>query len=179
VPWYGWLGATLALVGWVLNWTLPGLRTDWAFFPMWLGYCLAVDGAVRWRTGTSLLARSGPAYAGLFVISAPVWWMFEAINLRTQNWFYLGAAQFTPLQYTFLTTLSFSTVVPAVFGSAELMASLGFLRRLGRGPRIGSPGFVCISFWNRLMFGSEIAHWPTGRAMAIGGLCWRCGWGSC
>ncbi len=104
---------------------------------MWLGYCLAVDGAVRWRTGTSLLTRGGRAYVGLFVISAPIWWMFEAINLRTQNWIYLGAANFSPLRYAFWTTLSFSTVVPAVFGSAELVASLGFLRKVRPGPRIG------------------------------------------
>ena len=46
-PWYGWLGAALALGGWFLNWKLSGLRTQWAFFPMWVGYCLAVDALVR------------------------------------------------------------------------------------------------------------------------------------
>ena len=137
-PWYGWIGILLGLGGWILNWTLPGLRTQWAFFPMWLGYCLCVDGLVRMRTGTSLLARSGRGYAGLFLISAPVWWMFEAINLRTHNWVYLGTEHFAPLQFAFWTTLSFTTVVPAVFGSAELVASFGFLSRIRRGPRIGT-----------------------------------------
>jgi hypothetical protein len=71
---------------------------------------------------------------GLFVVSAPVWWMFEALNLRTQNWTYLGIEGYNPLQYVFWTTLSFSTVVPAVFGSAELVSGTGFLRKLRRGP---------------------------------------------
>jgi hypothetical protein len=136
--WYGWVGFALALGGWFLNWTLPGLRTEWAFFPMWLGYCLAVDAIVRMRTGTSLVTRSGRAFLGLFAASAPIWWVFEGVNLRTQNWIYLGAGQFAPLEYAFWTTLSFTTVVPAVFGAAELAASFGFLRRLGRGPRIGT-----------------------------------------
>jgi hypothetical protein len=117
-----------------LNWTLSGLRTQWTFFPLWLGYCLTVDGLVFARTGTSLIARSWRRYLGLFAVSAPVWWMFEALNLRTQNWTYLGIESFSPLHYAFWTTLSFSTVVPAVFGSAELISSFGFLKKLPRGP---------------------------------------------
>jgi hypothetical protein len=137
-PRYGWAGIVLAIGGWFLNWNLPGLRTQWAFFPMWAGYCLVVDAAVRFRTGTSLLSRSPGRFLGLFAVSAPVWWIFEALNIRTQNWVYAGAGSFTPLEYTFWTTLSFTTVLPAVFGSAELMASFGWTRRLGRGPRIGT-----------------------------------------
>ena len=63
---------------------------------MWLGYCLAMDGLVFWRTGTSLLKRSLSKYVGLFLVSAPVWWIFELLNVRTQNWVYQGATQFSP-----------------------------------------------------------------------------------
>jgi hypothetical protein len=137
-PTHGWIGLILAVTFWFLNWTLTGPRTHWGFFPMWLGYCLAVDGLVCWRTGTSLLTRSWRKYVGLFLISAPVWWLFEAINLRTQNWSYLGINIFTTFQYTLWTTFSFMTVIPAVFGSAELIASFGWLNGLGRGPVIGT-----------------------------------------
>ena len=133
-PLHGCLGLILTLSFWAINWSWDGLRTQWAFFPMWLGYCLTVDGLVFWRTGTSLLTRDWRKYIGLFVISAPVWWAFEALNVRTQNWTYLGVDGFSSLEYAFWTTLSFSTVVPAVFGSAEFLASLGFLRRVPRGP---------------------------------------------
>ena len=40
-----------------------------------------------------MLTRSPTAYAGLFFVSAPAWWLFELINLRTQNWIYLGETQ--------------------------------------------------------------------------------------
>ena len=123
-PLHGWLGLVLVAIFWTLNWTLSGLRTHWGFFPLWLGYCLTVDALVFWRTGTSLLTRSWRKYLGLFILSAPVWWLFEALNLRTQNWFYDGAEFFTPLSYGLLTTLSFTTVIPAVFGSAELFTRL-------------------------------------------------------
>lgn len=147
-PFHGWLGFGIALIFWVLNWTLPGTRTHWGFFPMWLGYCLAIDGLVFWRTGTSLLARSWRKYFGLFLVSAPVWWLFELLNLRTQNWTYPGAENFTSLEYAFWTTLSFTTVIPAVFGSAEFFASLDFIKRFKSGPvlatdkRTTTPFFV-------------------------------------
>jgi hypothetical protein len=132
-PLYGWLGLILVVIFWILNWGLSGTRTHWGFFPLWLGYCLMIDSMVYLRTGTSPLRRSWHKYIGLFLLSAPVWWIFEALNLRTQNWMYLGAEQFTACEYAFWTTLSFTTVIPAVFGSAELIASFDFLRRIKPG----------------------------------------------
>lgn len=132
-PLHGWLGLALVVLFWILNWSLPGVRTHWGFFPLWLGYCLTVDALVFLRTRTSLLTRSWRRYIGLFLASAPCWWLFEVLNLRTQNWLYQGVEQFTPLAYALLTTISFTTVVPAVFGSAELFASFDFVRRMGRG----------------------------------------------
>jgi hypothetical protein len=146
-PVHGWLGLGLILVFWILNWTLAGPRTQWGFFPLWLGYCLAIDGLVVWRTGTSLLTRSLPRYVGLFLVSAPVWWLFELLNLRTQNWTYIGAEIFSPLQFAFWTTLSFTTVIPAGFGSAEFFASFDFVKRLGRGPVVGTDKRTTLTFF--------------------------------
>jgi hypothetical protein len=160
-PLHGWLGLSLALVFWFLNWTLPGIRTHWGFFPLWLGYCLTIDGLVFWRTGTSLFTRNWQKYLGLFLISAPVWWLFELLNLHTQNWTYLGTDIFTPLQYSFWTNLSFSTVIPAVFGSAEFVASFGFLKRLKPGPVIGTDTRTTSAFfilgWTMLTL---LVVWP-------------------
>ena len=147
LPLHGWLGLTLILIFWSLNWMLDGLRTHWGFFPLWLGYCLAMDGLVYWRTGTSLLTRSPRRYVGLFLVSAPVWWIFEFLNVRTQNWTYIGADAFSALAYAFWTTLSFTTVIPAVFGTAELFASFDFVKRLGRGPTIGTGRWTTLLFF--------------------------------
>ncbi len=147
LPLHGWMGLCLVVLFWTLNWTLTGARTHWGFFPLWLGYCLAMDGLVFWRTGTSMLLRSPRKYVGLFLVSAPVWWIFELLNLRTQNWTYIGVELFTPLQYVFWTTLSFTTVIPGVFGSAELFASLDFVKRLPRGPVIGTDKRTTLTFF--------------------------------
>jgi len=147
LPLHGWIGFSFVVLFWILNWMLTGPRTHWGFFPLWLGYCLAIDGLVYWRTGTSLLTRSPRKYIGLFIVSAPVWWIFELLNLRTQNWTYIGAEIFTPLQYVFWTTLSFTTVVPAVFGSAEFFASFAFVKRLKPGLRIGTDQRTTVAFF--------------------------------
>lgn len=161
-PAHGWIGLALAVVFWALNWGLTGPRTYWAFFPMWLGFCLGIDGLVFWRTGTSLLTRSWRKYVGLFLLSAPIWWLFEALNLRTQNWEYLGVAGFSPLAYAFWTTVSFTTVVPAVFGCAEFFSSFGFIKRLRRGPSIKPEGLVPLAFFvlGLLMLALMLA-WPS------------------
>lgn len=119
-PLRGWIGLTLIIVFWFLNWNLEGLRTNLLFFPLWLGYILTVDALVFYRKNSSLISRSKKRFISLFFISAPAWWLFELINAKTQNWFYDGKQFFTEIEYALLATLSFSTVLPAVFGTAEL-----------------------------------------------------------
>ncbi len=147
LPLHGWLGFGLVILFWILNWALTGPRTHWGFFPLWLGYCLTVDGLVHRRTGTSLFKRSPRKYLGLFLLSAPVWWVFELLNFRTQNWTYIGSELFSPLEYAFWTTLSFTTVIPAVFGSAEFFASFDFVKRIKRGLVIGTDKRTTLSFF--------------------------------
>ena len=133
---HGWVGVFLVALAWPLNWGLPGLRTHLLFFPLWLGYALLVDALVLRRSGTSILTRSPRDFALLFACSAPAWWLFEVFNERTQNWEYLGGDRFGGLTYFLLTTLSFSTVMPAVFGTAELVRSAGWVNRFSGGPRL-------------------------------------------
>lgn len=129
-PFYGWIGIVLIIVFWYLNWFLPGLRTNWAFFPLWLGFCLTVDAIVFVTKGTSLIKRNIKKYFLMFVISAPVWWLFELFNTFTQNWFYDGKQYFTDVQFFILATISFSTVIPAVFEASELAGTFNWIRRL-------------------------------------------------
>lgn len=129
-PLLGWVGISLVIIFWTLNWTLDGLRTHWGFFPLWLGYCLAVDSIVLVRKGTSPLTRASKKFIGLFLISAPSWWLFELFNSHLKNWQYLGKEYFSPLDYGFYETLSFSTVIPAVFVTAELVSSFDWVKKI-------------------------------------------------
>ena len=117
-----------------------------------------------WCSGgraTRCSRRDPVGFAALFVVSAPGWWLFEVLNLRTENWTYRGAEAFGPLAYFALCTVSFSTVMPAVFETAELVGTTRAIRRLGRGPRVGpsrgTAGAMFAAGW--LMLGALLA-WP-------------------
>jgi hypothetical protein len=146
-PIRGWAGLILVAVCWPLNWMLPGLRTSYLFFPLWLGYILIVDALAWRRTGSSLWVRSRRDFVLLFAISAPVWWLFELINLRTGNWEYLGCESFGQFRFNLLSTISFSTVIPAVFETADLMRSFGWMRRFSSGPRIRSTSATFVALF--------------------------------
>lgn len=134
-PLHGWIGLSLVSIFWPVNWFLNGPRSHWAFFFLWTGYSLAIDGLVFKRTGTSLASRNWRRFIGLFVASMPAWWLFELLNLRVGNWIYLGVDLFSTPTYTALSTLAFSTVMPAVFATTELLASFPWFQK----PR---PGFI-------------------------------------
>lgn len=161
-PWYGWCGVMLAITFWVLNWTLTGPRTHWGFFPMWLGYCLTVDALVFTRKGHSLLTRSPAAYISLFVLSVPAWWLFEVINWRTQNWHYLGEEHLSDMEYFLLSSLSFSTVMPAVFGTAELAGTFPCIEKMKTGPSKSLRPSVLLSlFMAGVIMLLLLLAWPT------------------
>ncbi|MEW6717886.1 MAG: hypothetical protein AB1345_10335 [Chloroflexota bacterium] len=136
IPIHGWLGILLVAIIWPLNWLLSGLRTHHLFFLLWLGYCLIVDAVVFMRTGTSLLQRDRRRYMRLFLLSMPAWWLFELSNAWVQNWIYVGREFIPSWEYNLFSSLCFSTVMPAVLGTAELVSSFGWVKRVRPGPVI-------------------------------------------
>jgi hypothetical protein len=125
-PWWGWAGLAWLAIAWFLAWT----RFDWmaplqrhTFAPVWLGY-IAVVNALAWRRGGHSLMVERPAtLAALFGVSAAFWWYFEFLNRFVQNWEYAGIGQFGTLEYLVFGTVSFSTVLPAVMGTRDLLAT--------------------------------------------------------
>ncbi len=121
LPGYGFIGLALCLLSWAASW----LRIDpffrYSFFPLWFGYILFIDALVVARRGTSLLQRMRWRYVRLFIVSSLFWWIFELLNTAVQNWHYILDQPYTPLAYFLLATLNFSTVLPAVMETAELL----------------------------------------------------------
>ena len=116
----------LGLVGlwWTIAWREIRPWSDYYFFPLWLGYILVVDVLVAVQTGTSPMERSGLRVAWLFLFSVPLWWVFEGFNEVVGNWNYQLPTRYTTLEYFLLASLAFSTVVPAVLTTTELVRSL-------------------------------------------------------
>ncbi len=74
---------------------------------------------------------------------------------------YLGSKAFTALEYYLLCTISFSTVMPAVFETAEWVRSFTWVERLPAGPRIRPTGAMNLGLF--LSGGAMLAltlAWP-------------------
>jgi hypothetical protein len=123
------IGLALVAIFWTASWLHLGVLGEYAFFPLWLGYILTLDALVALRKGTSLLTDSPSHFISLFLLSAPVWWLFEAANSFTLNWHYLGAENYSRLQIILEEMVDFSIVVPAVFETTMLVLTFDFVRR--------------------------------------------------
>ncbi len=146
-PAHGWVGIILVGLFWYFNWGLPGLRTHWAFFPLWLGYILTVDALVFIRKGSSCFTRNPRSFALLFPLSAPLWWIFEAVNVRTQYWLYTPIGSFSDLEYYLYCTLNFSVVLPAVLITTQFFLTSSRLRRLRPGWKVGRRPYAALLFF--------------------------------
>jgi hypothetical protein len=132
-PWWGWAGTAMGTAAWVLAWT----RFAWfaplqrfTFTPLWLSYVIVVNALTQSRRGDCMLSRSPLRFLLLFPASAAFWWYFEYINHFMENWSYHGSAGLAAWRYVVEGTLPFSTVLPAVAGTREL---LGTFPRLSSG----------------------------------------------
>lgn len=113
-------GVVLIAIFWPVTWGSVPFFSQNAFFPLWLGYVLTVDGVVQRLTSTSPLSRSRSKFIWLFLFSAPVWWLFEGANRFLGNWAYILPHPVSGFEYFFRSSIAFSTVIPAVFTTSEL-----------------------------------------------------------
>lgn len=127
-PLYGILALALCLTAWASSWLRIDPLYRYSFFPLWFGYILFIDALVVRRRGKSLLTRARWHYPLLFLTSSLFWWAFETLNIPVQNWHYILDQPYSPLAYFLLASLNFSTVLPAVMETAELLSTCPPLR---------------------------------------------------
>lgn len=125
---WGWAGlGMLALFG-----TLLVFRVGWVgiyFTPLcWTAYLLLADAAVCSLQGSSRLSDSLRDFLLLALASIPLWVIFEAYNLRMQNWTYVGLPANPILRY-FGYAWAFATIWPAIFETADLLQAMGLFSR--------------------------------------------------
>ena len=125
-PFWGWLGAILMMLAWLVAWNrfawFEALQ-EFTFTPLWLSFILVINALTYRRIGRCLLINHTRYYLVLFLVSACFWWSFEFLNRFIQNWYYVGITDFGPGRYFLYATLPFSTVLPAVLGTAEWLTS--------------------------------------------------------
>ncbi len=159
-PKYGFVGLGLCLAAWACSWLHVEPVYRYSFFPLWFGYIIFMDALVVMRRGESLLTRMRWRYIQLFGISSVFWWAFEFLNISVQNWHYRLDQPYTPLAYFLLSSLSFSTVLPAVLETAEFLSTFELWR-----PRLSAHEI-----------GPRLPLWMTIALVALGVLCFMLPW---
>lgn len=142
-PWWGWAGIAWLIPWWILAWSRFDWFTAWqshTFTPLWFGYIVIVNALTYQRSGRCLLTHDTVYLLKLFPASAAFWWFFEYLNRFVQNWTYEGVQDFSPLVYFLFATAAFSTVLPAVMSTTELLHARGFASRADDRPPITPKG---------------------------------------
>jgi len=141
-PWWGWAGAAFGAAAWILAWGrfpfLGGLQAH-TFTPLWVAYIVVVNALALRRSGRCLLLNRTRRFLLLFPVSAAFWWSFEYLNRFVGNWRYLDPPGFGAWEYFLFATLPFSTVLPAVLSTRELLLSFPRIDGAFRGWRPFAP----------------------------------------
>jgi hypothetical protein len=135
----------------------------WYYQLAWWSYIVAVDALNRRLAGRSLL-RDEPRRLLWLALGSVAWWtLFEAINLRLGNWYYVMDASSLPLRWAG-GAVAFATVLPGIVETVRLVESLGWLRsvrvsplRWGRGKEavvlaLGAASFALPLAWPDVFF---------------------------
>jgi hypothetical protein len=123
-----------------------GLWEDWEWVAqpfyayVWWGYVIILDGLCVFKRGRSLLSSRRKLLVPMLFWSTSFWTFFELLNIRFQNWYYVGVDPiasfvdaFTSLAFI---VLAFGTVFVGIFETIETLTVFGLWRhRRSRGVR--------------------------------------------
>ena len=102
---------------------------NWYYLSAWYPTIILLDCVIALRTGQYFLI-SRPRFAlSLLGWSAVLWFFFELMNFRLANWYYVNLPPDRALRWLG-TTLSFMTVLPAIFLAERYLANRAAFERL-------------------------------------------------
>ena len=130
-PWWGYAGVISGICWWIFAWTrFPWFSSlqPYTFTPLWLSYIIVVNAVAEWRYGQCSIKKAPLRFLALFPVSALFWWLFEYLNRFVQNWHYINATH-DPLEYFLHASISFSTVLPAVLSTRDLLLKSPLIQR--------------------------------------------------
>ena len=104
----------------------------------WYGLIFTFDQLIRRREGRSLALRCGPGFLLLLFWSAVIWYFFEVLNFRLQNWYYIFVVDHSVIR-PLGTLFSFATVLPGIFWIDHYLSCRGVCREVRGLPRRFSP----------------------------------------
>jgi len=135
----GWVSIPLLLLVAAVAGLVLGVEPVPSFFfqCLWWPFILLVDGLNR-RGGRSLIHGRLRRFLWLCFASVVYWTLFEAINLRLGNWYYVMVAADRPVRWL-AGAVAFATVLPGTLVVLAFVEDRGWLRRVEVAPLGFSP----------------------------------------
>lgn len=129
--------AALGVVSFIFSSLLLGYKIEpvtlYYYMFAWWSYIIAIDGFNGIISGDSLILNRTKSFALMLPFSAGLWFFFELLNIRMQNWAYQGLPFEESLRKTGY-IISYATVLPAIFETKELIENLGFFKKISFKP---------------------------------------------
>ena len=97
--------------------------STWFYSFAWWSYILIVDSIVHRIKGNSLIVNRTKEFLLLIPFSVCIWLIFELVNLSLKNWYYINVPDLLWMRWVGY-ALAFSTVLPGIFETTELLESL-------------------------------------------------------
>lgn len=150
---YGWFGLaliTFAEVNLIVQHSghhpIADTISTWTTPICWWGYIFFIDALIFKLKGNSLISNRRREFLFQIPLSVLFWLIFEVYNLHLKNWHYEGLPE-NPIILSLGFFISFATIMPALFLTAELLETLGAFKRL----RIAQ-----LRISNRIIYGGVI-----------------------
>jgi hypothetical protein len=100
----------------------------------WYATLLILYGALALTSARSPALRRPLSLATMLGWSVVVWLFFELLNFRLLNWYYVFVPADAAIRWVAI-TISFATVLPAIFGAEALLEGLGAMENV-RWPKL-------------------------------------------
>ena len=160
LPIYGWFGLLVMIVSQVGVLAHVEPFYHWHTPIAWTGFILFADAVVWKRRGNSWLRNNRAEFLFVAITSVPLWVLFELYNKYSiHNWYYLGLPELR-LVRDFGYVWSFATITPAVFETAELVASIRPQRRSEALRHPPSPQRLGVEAWIAVVVGCAMVLVP-------------------
>ena len=111
----------------------------WYYHLAWWSYIVAADALNRRLAGRSLLRDERGRFLVLALGSIAWWTLFEAINLRLGNWYYVMDPPSRVVRWA-AGVFAFATVLPGIVETVQLVENVGWLRSVRVSRLRWSPG---------------------------------------
>lgn len=141
-PVWFWWSLPVFISSWFLTWARINIFFNiesYTFVPLWWSFILILDGMVYKRnSGKSLISEKPNTLKLLAVISCFSWFAFEYLNFFVmENWYYPNNKVFSNFGNIFWFSLSYTTVLPAIFEWYMLLKTFKYFRyRYSNGPKV-------------------------------------------